>query len=1258
MRLDGAELKKIVTGKPIGRPDIGGPFTNPMNSPTLFAMLLVCAGLFLAPVTAQPVISSISPPPGTQVATLATIEITFSEEVAGVDATDLLINGSAAQEVFGSGAGPYTFTFNQPWPGVVTIEMVGDTGIAAVSESGIFTAPPSWDYTLADSLPPTVLQRSPAAGSTAGVLTEAEVMFSEPVIGVDAADLRVNEIPAVSVTGFGAGPYRFVFPQPAAGTVDFSWDPAHAIMDSAENPFSGANWSVNRSDSGAGTLEISEFTAIKTAALVDEDGNKNGWIEIHNAGITSVNLGGWSLTDKLDFPRKWVFPNRTLGAGGYLVVFASGEDRRPASGQLHTNFKLGGIGGGDLALFSPDQPAVAAASEFAGYPSQRAGYSYGPAGYYTPPTPGTSNSEIVLSEMAAEPEFATARGFFEAPISLELTSVTPGATIRYTTNGSEPTETEGTVYSGPVEIAATTVVRAASFAAGLVPSGTITHTFIFQAQVINQPAAPAGFPTNWGPHNSFPGKVVPADYEMDSDPLRIAPTNSASPLDPAKVQRYEDGLRELPALALSMPDSSLFQSTGMYHSKNVTNKSFPDHGCSVELILADGTTAFATTSGLRMHGNASRDPLKNPKHGFKLKFKPEFGPSSLDYQLFPETAVKKYDDIVIRAEFGTSWRHWSDSPGNFNGGYQRSRSTAIRDQWMKDTSLEMGNLASHSRLVHLYLNGLYFGVYDLTEDPTSSFGQNFLGGQKTDYDVYDQGVLAEGTADIYNAMMALPEANTNSTYELYKRYIDMPEFIDYLLVHFYVGHQDWGVSKNWSSIRQRAGGTFTTEGKFRYIPWDLENILLNVDVNRVEGISGSDTPSYLHPRLNNNPQYRLDFADHIHKRMISPGGALTQARNTARWQKWQAILDKPIVAESMRWGDYRRDVHRYSDGAFALYTRESHWLAENHRIVNTYFPQRPGILMGQFRAAGLYPTLNAPELRIGGVAVGSSVLAPGSEVNMVQPIPPAGTTSAGTIFYTTDGTDPRVLYSGAVGTSAVTFDGTPLVISAATTIKARVRNGTTWSALNEVVFRTSDALPRIVISELMYNPPNGSTYEFIELLNTEPRAIDMSGWYFKGVGCVFPPGTKIAAGGRIVVASNDDPTAWRAKYPGVTPVAYFSGNLSNGGEKITLFDAEGTVVCLVSYKDELPWPLEADGDGYSLELVDPFGDPNDAGNWQASTVLDGSPGTINSPPPAPMLVEGPQDQIVPQGDPVSLHADLRPMDCRDHPNWRGRCAGR
>src|SRR5678810_712602 len=206
----------------------------------------------------------------------------------------------------------------------------------------------------------------------------------------------------------------------------------------------------------------------------------------------------------------------------------------------------------------------------------------------------------------------------------------------------------------------------------------------------------------------------------------------------------------------------------------------------------------------------------------------------------------------------------------------------------------------------------------------------------------------------------MPNITTNASYDQMKGYLDINEFIDYTLLHFFIGHQDWGNIKNWYAIRRRASANNPVEGKYQYVPWDQECTLLETTVNRV---SNTDVPSGLHTKLVVHGQYRLDFADRVHRHLIAPGGALTSAATTTRWQKWQGLLDKPIVAESCRWGDYRRDVHPYSEAPYVLYTRESQWLAECTRLTGTYFPGRPATLLSQLQSASLYPSAAAPQLR-------------------------------------------------------------------------------------------------------------------------------------------------------------------------------------------------------------------------------------------------------------------------------------------------------
>lgn len=151
----------------------------------------------------------------------------------------------------------------------------------------------------------------------------------------------------------------------------------------------------------------------------------------------------------------------------------------------------------------------------------------------------------------------------------------------------------------------------------------------------------------------------------------------------------------------------------------------------------------------------------------------------------------------------------------------------------------------------------------------------------------------------------------------------------------------------------------------------------------------------------------------------------------------------------------------------------------------------------------------------------------------------------------------------------------------------------------------------VVINEIMYSPlSENDGDEFLELYNKGPDPVDLSGWSFSGITLVFPAGTTIAANGYLVVGK--DAARFQTTY-GAPPNAVYTGSLSNGGEAITLKDASAVTVDTVTYDDVAPWPGTPDGQGTSLELIDPNADDADYLDWAASTSPAGStPRAANS----------------------------------------------
>jgi len=186
-------------------------------------------------------------------------------------------------------------------------------------------------------------------------------------------------------------------------------------------------------------VEISEFMASNDSTLFDEDGDDEDWIELHNTGASAINLQGWHLTDDDGDLTQWTFPSVVLQPNAYLVVFASGKDRANQGSELHTNFRLG-AGGEYLGLIDPSGNVE---SEYPDpYPPQVADISFGGTQFFIVPTPGAANGPG-FTDFLDPVEFGLAHGVYETPQTLSLSSSRSNAQIRYTLDGSEPSDLQG-----------------------------------------------------------------------------------------------------------------------------------------------------------------------------------------------------------------------------------------------------------------------------------------------------------------------------------------------------------------------------------------------------------------------------------------------------------------------------------------------------------------------------------------------------------------------------------------------------------------------------------------------------------------------------------------------------------------------------------------------------------------------------------------------------------------------------------------------
>ncbi|MDP6207504.1 MAG: lamin tail domain-containing protein [Roseibacillus sp.] len=190
-------------------------------------------------------------------------------------------------------------------------------------------------------------------------------------------------------------------------------------------------------------LVLTELMAVADENRRDEDGAPSDWLELTNTGSQPQSLLGHYLSNNRNNLMQWEFPDVDIGAGSYLVIYASGKDR--TGQELHTSFTLD-RDGEYLALVAPD--GVTVVSEIAPqYPEQFEQVSYGVAppgnpldlalGYFEQPTPGSGNG-TVSGPPPAEIVFSETSRMFTQPFNLELHCPTPGAVIRYTTDRTVP----------------------------------------------------------------------------------------------------------------------------------------------------------------------------------------------------------------------------------------------------------------------------------------------------------------------------------------------------------------------------------------------------------------------------------------------------------------------------------------------------------------------------------------------------------------------------------------------------------------------------------------------------------------------------------------------------------------------------------------------------------------------------------------------------------------------------------------------------
>jgi len=745
-----------------------------------------------------------------------------------------------------------------------------------------------------------------------------------------------------------------------------------------------------------------------------------------------------------------------------------------------------------------------------------------------------SNLEIYVSH---------SRGFYDNAFQLFIETNDPNATIRFTTDRSRPTTSNGAIYNGPLSINTTSLIRITAYNG--VEEDEETHTFIFTNNIIAQ-----SYMQNYIKNNATYGP-----------------------------QLY-DALKSLPVVSLVTPNNSIDDVTEIEGS--------------FEIFTDDGTLSEQENCGAKLYGFTS--VVNSRKKSHRFFFRGVYGAKNLEAKLFDGyengiSAVSKFDQIELK---GISQEGFSDS--NFES------YTYVGPNFLDNTMLQMGNLHSHIRFVHFYVNGEYRGQYSLRERMNDDFMERYFGGLETDYEAisgsgggnlsgnWSPGTAFDGTGAMYNSMVA-----QSTNYDSWKNYLNTDSYFDFMLSFMWGNHEnEMKACGNLSDPSKFIYRINDGDGAFTYYDGHLGATIDRTNPNGTgpHNLAGNDN---IFKNLYNegDSDFFIAFADRVECHCFNDG-ALTPNQTQQRIDNLANEMQLSIVADAARWG--------YSN----LNHFPSVWSNQINQVKQNFLPSRTGILVDQLKNRNFYPTTNAVSFnQYGGGVVSTFQLVLSKSNNNEQ------------IYYTIDGTDPRN-NGGSINTSAILYTGPVTLPNGVFTVKARVYNNSAtdvWSAMCPRKFYVNQNYSNLVINEIHYNPKDsifyntaigandtisGREFEFVEFKNNGPDPIFLADVSFtKGVTLNLDESHIIQPGGFLVFAENE--IMFFAKY-GFAPDGQYQGKLDNGGENLWVVDPFDNLIDTLKYNDSLPWDTIPDLGEYSLALISANFDNSQAQSWAVQKI--------------------------------------------------------
>ncbi len=493
-----------------------------------------------------------------------------------------------------------------------------------------------------------------------------------------------------------------------------------------ENSSAGYNAFADSNTIQLGNLYISEILGNS------EDGED--FIEIHNRSGESINLAGYALSDNVKNPAKWVFPDKNIGSGEYLVVLATGNDVTDTQKKnLETNFSVS-ADGEIILLFDADYNLV----DKIPCPQFRCDVSVGHGDdgkieYYKTATPGEKNS-TGYKGVTSQPVFMTKPGIYDNEITVEI-SAPESETIYYTLDSKTPT-TSSNLYTGPITVSKNTVIRAVTSRDGYIEGYSNTGTYLFRGDEVN---------------HALPIVTLVTD-----------PDNLWNP----KTGIYVKGEN-------ADPDEEWpFESANFFKRGDEWERPF-----SFEVFDDSGKQVFQQNVCARIAGSFGRG---REQKGFNVIARSSQGESKMKYKFFDNREYTEYKAVVLRC------------------GAQDQTMSKIRDELSGGLleGSDVNFLYQAYKPYVLYLNGEYWGVYFMKEKRNRFFVAQHEGlANAEDMDIVKSSTrVTYGSNKEWNELMKYVSSHdltVKENYDYVASQIDLDSFMDYMICEIYVANSDY-----------------------------------------------------------------------------------------------------------------------------------------------------------------------------------------------------------------------------------------------------------------------------------------------------------------------------------------------------------------------------------------------------------------------------------------------------------------------------------